>query len=636
MMMIHQPEVNDAGKRQGRDSEGRTTTVGDADMMLFDGQQRITAVLLGCNEGPTRRAHKLWVDLGKRPKENSDLKFQLRMSSIGQPFGYRADAPNERFEFSNRHDKWCSPKWNGRQPDDVFKNVAGQDLIDADASCVVPFASVWSEVVSGNIAKAIETFSSYDKAAYQIVADFVKALYDALEAKVLLQHVPPEIVKNLGEYIRFFRRVGQGGTQLSDDELSYSIIKHRYPKIHDRMAEIVRGTGHLADEIDLVLASLRVAKTLAPWKGSSEGEIISRPNPPFVSQLEHFEGVRQKFLELVPEEDDNLALLQHILLCVRAALSYGSDHPVGLPSILLGCLPRELVDVLIRFAMRRGPIMPWEGDDRETLRALVLYWLLFVQDSGKAARFAFEHSMRDDWTFGVESIRNLIEHFEKERVAEFLPGLDLLPQLRKQIEDGNVFLRSWEERFTVPDTSGKPKPNGALRRLSNNRSLSKLALMWLQRDYIMEYFPNFDPTSERDDALPIDLDHIIPNSRFGFHWSSRSTSLESEVTSDPTVSDNFYDWRGLVGHSLGNFRWLAMSDNRARRDNDYKPLPHTGELVLDPEKWIDLSRKASKWTKEHISDFQKLIDLRTLYIYEEILVRSGIEKIRPTAIAENR
>ncbi|MBV5272120.1 MAG: hypothetical protein JZU52_00295, partial [Lamprocystis purpurea] len=89
------------------------------------------------------------------------------------------------------------------------------------------------------------------------------------------------------EYIRFFGRLGQGGTRLSDDELTYSIIKYAYPDVRARMMEIMKDSqaGRLAGEVDLVLAALRVAKVLKPWPEAKEWQVISRPNPEFVSQL---------------------------------------------------------------------------------------------------------------------------------------------------------------------------------------------------------------------------------------------------------------------------------------------------------------------------------------------------------------
>ncbi len=89
----------------------------------------------------------------------------------------------------------------------------------------------------------------------------------ALQSKVFLQEISDKIFAYQDEFIRFFTRLGQGGTRLTDDELTYSIIKHQHPKIRERMDAITKGdAGRLAGEVDMVLAALRVAKACVPWE----------------------------------------------------------------------------------------------------------------------------------------------------------------------------------------------------------------------------------------------------------------------------------------------------------------------------------------------------------------------------------
>ena len=151
--------------------------------------------------------------------------------------------------------------------------------------------------------------------------------------------------------------------------------------------------------------------------------------------------------------------------------------------------------------------------------------------------------------------------------------------------------------------------------------------MWLQRAYISEKFPYCDPTSDRDDDLPIDLDHIVPYDVFGFDWRYSDRRLQEEG-----VTDNFRWQRGTVGNSLGNFRWLAASDNRSRGKGAYVSLGNGADLVPNPDDWnriIPEDTDKQNWSTEDIATFQRLIDLRTLDLYETLLKNSGIEKILP-------
>ncbi|HWP00715.1 MAG TPA: hypothetical protein VNL74_08845 [Methylococcus sp.] len=154
--------------------------------------------------------------------------------------------------------------------------------------------------------------------------------------------------------------------------MTYSIIKQQYPEIHDCMKEIMGRAGRLAGEVDWVLAALRVAKTVAPWDNAKEWEVIGRPGPDFVSQwkVDGEEGVRKAFLKMIPL-DNGTGMLEAALKHVREALSYdASSHPEGLPAILLGRLPRELVDVLILFAVKMNRAEGWPEKHRAMLRAL--------------------------------------------------------------------------------------------------------------------------------------------------------------------------------------------------------------------------------------------------------------------------
>ena len=137
--MVHRPKrTREDPQAQGRDETGKTRPVSGSDWLLFDGQQRLASILLGHGVGKWKESRKLWIDFGKVPGRASGLKFQLRMSSTGQPFGYRLDEPNQKLELGKRQKKWG--EWKLANPDfreaGAFENVLGQDLIEAD--CAIP------------------------------------------------------------------------------------------------------------------------------------------------------------------------------------------------------------------------------------------------------------------------------------------------------------------------------------------------------------------------------------------------------------------------------------------------------------------------------------------------------------------
>ncbi len=639
MMIVHRVKIDGCDASiQGRDAEGKTQKANEEDFQLFDGQQRMAAILLGFGKGQLKDSRKIWVDFGLEPSKNSGLKFQLRVSSTGQPFGYKSDAPNQKIELGKRQGKW--KEWrekhgNKKTPKQAFSEAPGGDLIDA--MCAIPLAEVCDLLQHKGREETIKALNQKQCAKEAIVTEFISALKKALAVNVVLLEVGSEIAGNQEEYIRFFGRIGRGGTSLSDDELTYSIIKHHYPKIHDRMRAIMEGDpGRLAGEVDLVLAALRVAKAVAKWKISNESERIGRPSAAFVSKLKdkEKEAVHEKFCEMIGQQNPTSTLFM-ALSRIREALSYSDARPTGLPAILLACLPRELVDVLLLFALKSDTGLSARDDGYANLPSFVLHWLLFVGDDGKAALNAFRLATKEDWLFSKEFLRNLIGRFENEGIARLIPQRDALLKIKEEVNNGNHRIRPWEERFIASDHDGESRPNEALRLLSTNITLIKRALMWLQRQYITEEFPDYDPTSDRDEDLPIDLDHIIPRAIFTFDWRLCNRLLDEEAIKHVNASpDNFRWQRSLVGNSLGNYRWLAASNNRSRGKGAFEPLENNADVVSNADEWNNIipqeANKSRRWSLEDIASFQRLIDLRTLEVYEKILMESGIERILPT------
>jgi hypothetical protein len=331
--------------------------------------------------------------------------------------------------------------------------------------------------------------------------------------------------------------------------------------------------------------------------------------------------------------------LKEALISIRSALEYQGDaHPAGLPAMLLAQLPKELVDVLILLAFKRGVSNQWDAH-KEMLCAFVLHWLFFVHNNYKAASMVYQQVTRDErkdgasagnWVFSRESIRQLIRDLEKEGVAYAAPAIGEIPKLMDQVEAQGHMLCTWEERFTASDIETHRKPGDSLRVLSTNPTLIRRILLWLQRDYIASKFPGYDPTSDRDDDLPIDLDHLIPQDLFGFNWKGVGARLDTDVTEDNDISDNFWRFRYTVGNSLGNYRWLSSTENRGRQKGPIQVLPNDGDLISNATEWNDLIRtqeEGNKWSKKHIAAFQRLIDLRTLDLIKKLLIETGIERL---------
>lgn len=614
LMMIHHPK-NDA--LRARSSDGNTCEVRPGDFLLFDGQQRLTAILLGLGEGQLKNSLKLWVDLGSDTTAPSDLRFVLRINSTGQPFGYQAVAPNNKFPLQARREKageWARERSrNTFSPEQVFSEADGNCIIDSD--CAIQFQDIATMICDVGEIKTISVMlDRYDSISESRLKDFVKSLKRALNLPILFQLIDPAVIECEDEYIRFFGRLGQGGTALTNDELTYSIIKHQFPEVHDRMKEINAGqAGRMTSEVNLVLAALRVAKVSAPWNESGEWQIYGRPTPKFVARLKvDLDNVREEFQCLIPKAAGGQ--LKELLEAIRRRLQYDEiENPSGLPVILLARLPRQLIDVLLLMEYRGGeqPAIP--------LSSFVLYWLFFVADSEKAANEIFKRFCRGEPDWQPDSDQKLIRHFEELGISRRMPSPELLGKARNDICGGNHLLRAWDERFAAFDDNGETPTGDAIRVLTTNNELVKCVLLWVQRNYLTRQFPNYDPTSSRDEDLPIDLDHLIPHSKFGVDWRLQQKKLGFQ-----DEEDNFRRRRHIVGNSVGNYRWLDASENRSRKADPIAEGDSKRDAIGEVQAWNDLIER-SPWTRHDVTEFQKKIDLRSIAIYENLLDEAGLD-----------
>jgi hypothetical protein len=450
-----------------------------------------------------------------------------------------------------------------------------------------------------------------------LLSTFLTALEGALKRPILFQRIDETDLAEESEYIRFFGRLGQGGTPLSQDELTYSIIKHHYPEVHDRMTQIMHGSaGRLTSEVHLVLGAIRLAKVLSGWRPDNLWEVIGRPNPNFVSRLKELPEVENAFRELIPFTPGGR--LVTVLEEIRERLVYDSRlNPGGLPMMLLARMPHELVDALLLLAQ-----LPKGSATEDKLPAFTLYWLFFVSDNDKAAALVYRQFVESKPMDLSSAASYLVEQFERDGIAHAIPLPSQLPSLREEALNGSHRLRSWSERFNSLDTTTERPSGNSLRILSTHGELIKRALLWLQRNQLTETYPHFDPTSAEDEDLPIDLDHRIPSSIFGFHWKSRDSFISFD-----DADENFRHLRGMVGNTLGNLRWLDASENRSRGNGDLEPDWGQNELAHEVVHWNHLIRK-KPWDLDDVASFQRLVEVRTLELISILLNDGGVSQLR--------
>ncbi|MDI9348958.1 MAG: DUF262 domain-containing protein [Candidatus Symbiobacter sp.] len=611
MMMIHK------ANKIVRSLDGNTHESAKNDWALFDGQQRLSAILLGFGIEPLSRGLKLWVDFSEQ-KQKGDTLFNIRLSSSGQPFGYQLSNPNQKFELSKRKEKRKLLK--DKSIHELFKEISGIDLIEGNTE-TIPFANIACKLLNNH------RDHPFKEKKYE---SFVNKLNMVLDYEFSLMEIDSDIVNNPEDYLRVFSRIGQNGIPLSNDELTYSIIKNKYPFVHDVVQKIKQEKGRFISEIDLVMAALRVARVTADKDNNELKNKYGhgRPTPEFAKGLSKYPAIEAKFKEFIPEAQEKIAdsLLFKALDLINLTLSYDKDNnQIGFPRIAMSMIKPELMDILILFANDLSET-PHESI-REWMIPFALHSILFTNLSKASYNLFQAFSEENHNSIDCSFIKERIAIFENEGISYTIPRIEMLDALKKDNFFGKSISNPSKDRLAFYNEKYAHNPSDGLRKfIFWDQNATKFALLWLQRDYISKKYPDYDPTSEREDDLPIDLDHLIPQSKFSGHFKSfKSQRIHESVKYNTEIMNKFSSQRNPVGNSIGNLRWLDSSENRARQDGE---IDINGDLendfcLINATEWNGFISN-EVWNKRAINEFETLIECRSVYLYEQLLNKSLI------------
>ena len=159
-------------------------------------------------------------------------------------------------------------------------------------------------------------------------------------------------------------------------------------------------------------------------------------------------------------------------------------------------------------------------------------------------------------------------------------------------------------------------------------------LPWLQRVYLDKAFQGYDPTADRDDDTPYDVDHIVPRSDWGCNWSNRGRLFpQSLFTEEQRVQLRWT--RNEIGNSIGN-KWLVdYASNRSWGDKSFQEkvsdidggsnevLRHLLDVFPNENRqlWIEASPNGGaklSWNYQRLTDFQSAIERRAAWLYRRL------------------
>lgn len=676
-LMISELEPNTPVRRQGEKKFEPVPAGGG--LGLVDGQQRTLAMLAAWPEMKMDR--RIWVDFADVPTAGHLLA--LRVTSTNHPFGFRRDDPSAKLSLDDRRKALAyhehglfSRQDDAEKPPATVENTwpfSHTPCLPIDLRWLIKTwrsdPALWEEAVLKEIEliKTISEASSIDKidaihANAKLVkcnwpmGDVSKRIGDLRQALTRLFQMELPLIRvdnrffditiddnNEPPLAVLFKRIGTGGTRLSDADYVYSIIKHLHPKTYDLVESLyesksgAHNVASLLNATDLVMSAVRLAAV--NWE-HSDGKPFpdkeSPSKPDFHKLLKRGDFLKERFLPLIEATSSGKSPIVVYFDQVQNCLEYDQrKNDIGLPLHLFPHIGRPLVQVLLRIA-QTDYLEKVDGEllleRRYDMVRLVLFWMVAVNDPKKASELAYQvikHTFdlppKERVPYGKAICIKLIE--EGGAVKLIYPSL--IKQRVGLATSSNPELLSSDVRFTPAGSETDYKSVYEFyRRWWQPWTYRHPMLLWLQREHVATMVGN--PMAGRDEDTPYDYDHILPSSHWG-NWQG---------TGFPPSFGNGKIY--VVGNGIGNVRVWDSSSNR--RDGDVAPdcklklrdevgavplsLPTSKDLLrwsaisdLEEHKksWRDCSKgdaDKKNWDLHRVSAFQTASESRAFHLYE--------------------
>lgn len=644
---------------------------------LIDGQQRTLSMLLGWPGAGEQMDRRIWIDLADEPSDESQFRFHVTTSN--QPFGFQRYAPNSKLPLSERRkardvygkrlasatgnlDKTdghtafrASEPWESVFPLDLFDLIR---VFKEDAAGLVPFASQKLEATKAALLTSLQILEASTPAHAHIerrlkrleeaglhetiqnrLAQLSMAMQRLFEFRIPLIEVPPDYFEDKGRDEKadpplavLFKRIGTGGTPLSDADYVYSVIKHRLPESYVLVETLSQqhNIGGLLSAPDIVMTAVRLAAAecdLTDWESPSKADF---------HRLQNNDKFLAGFVSLIGDG----GRLHIALSTLTQVIAYVGEGDCGLPKHALSLLNRPLIQVLLRWVL---PLCDQHPDtalehvrqNRAEIVRFIMYWVLCVSDQRKASTLLFKDIKQTATDFPGGSFAKSL-HEAQVAVPmispETLAGTGNIVFSSPEVNG----LRGWKRFHVEPDSSELHRSCVTLYSRWWNLRGSHVhpILLWLQRS-LVDQFEGF-PAAGRDEETPYDYDHICPSNHWhgwtGVGGKNRLIDFHNEP-----AADSQGHWR--LGNSIGNVRVWDSSDNRSLGDASPR-----NKLPLEPGATLDIALLSQSlietdeisdwllcsgeddfqyWTKERALAFQRAIERRAFNLYRHFYQELG-------------
>lgn len=625
---------------------------------LIDGQQRTLAMLIAWDQAGERMDRRIWVDFSDKPGDENLFRFHV--TTKNQPFGFQKASPSTKLPLGERRDARVNFE-NTHGAADLSQQFLFENATPHHSKCpldVRALIELWrvrkgnSVLWIQNVQQMVQRFDNGQLSTTELsqiqstVSKFAAALERLFQLNVPLIKVDLDffsgdeaaavtVESNDPPLAILFKRIGTGGTPLSDADYVYSVIKHRIPEAYTLVEELHRpgNIARLLSATDVVMTAVRLgAAEFSPLESKPLTDWES-PNKQDFHRLIKQPGFLMKgFLPLI-----NTDALTQAFTALSVLLEYQKDsNPIGIPSHSFPLLNRPLVQVLLRWIRIVQCSHPVDlsavlsVSQSEILR-FVMYWKLCVTDPKKASLLAFEVLALTKPEAGFPGREIYCVLLDKEVAVPVLSPA-WIEKTKRDVAFSPADLtrlRGWT-RFDTRQATKEEKIVIDLyqRWWGNGRTYVHPLLLWLQRETVAGF--DGSPVAGRDEDTPYDYDHICPAN----HWGNWTGEKGPDRLIDFLVDgDGNGHWR--VGNSIGNMRVWQSEKNRSdgaaapskklELDNPETRSALLAQSSIDATQiagWTDCSGERS-WNEARVQAFQQVVEQRAFALYERFYMELG-------------
>lgn len=619
-------------------------------LVLIDGQQRAVAIRQGISDWKEGQTFRLWVDVdspteGQRRKEHT-ITHAFFLCTPGFPWGTGV-SDNQRRLFRDKLER--------THPDEIKEGcrikpdyrLSLSHTRPAKAKLPIPFAAIARWFIPVNVAVSLaenswpksnplsdsdikhrmtdliegkdgcivaadlrEQWESHRDKIEKWVTEKQYAICQALNRKIFfelafegVQNLPkPE---DLGEA---FNRINRLGMRLDGADLFFSALKLQWNKAHDLVWKVYNDeqAGKVLTPPQIVHAAVRLVISDYNRRAQEKEKIDDRPDLSLADARTVLDGkssIRPNIEQLIKSGN-----LLDLFCRLRRLLQYrgrtnGSSVEV----------PRKEGD---DFGISL-PLLARLGERKPHIYHNLLLWLHRHSDSNVAdeslRRRMVRYALVDHLFLRVNINYRRRSFREVEEASINFPDARLIELAADQ--DLNLLIHAFKSKEGESQLLATPsKFSDEMKDKEDPVDLTDM-LLWAQRRYLHDCFPDFDPTLFYNvAALPWDKDHIWPQSRM----DKRSVKINEAVLEEVSRHKNRYL------HSVGNLCLLDKIENRGFGNKlpgekyDKKQLKQFAFNKEIHDKFCLLNLDDNTITSTFLEPLRQVVEARRAWLYREL------------------